>query len=197
MIEVNLLEQVEGFYASAWDKLLLSGVLVFVVLVVVFPILFYALNFKLIMAKLKERINVIKVELIADIRNENRDELTMVKQDFQNKAKALKSMSMHIEGKSLLVDGKIELATANFLEALKGYLQGKDFVNFRLLCNLLIDRCLPQLNKAQLIQVFKRIDTTEEGYFSELKKIDTTEYARSEIIELRLQMEIAEPAPLL
>ncbi|GHU95094.1 hypothetical protein FACS1894156_4180 [Bacteroidia bacterium] len=197
MIEVNLLEQVEGFYASAWDKLLLSGALVFAVLVIVFPILFYALNFKMIIAKLKERLNVIKVELVADIRKENSNELMMVKQDFQNKAKALKSMSLHLEAKSLLADGKIELATANFLEALKGYLQGKDFVNFRLLCNLLIDKCLPQLNKAQLIQVFKRIDTTEDDYFSELKKIDTTEYARPEIIELRLQMEIVEPAPLL
>jgi hypothetical protein len=195
MIEVNLLEQVEGFYSSAWDKLITTGILVFLILAVIVPFAFYAFNFRLLGSRIKQRLESVKIELIADIRRENRDELSQVKQDFYNKSKALKSMSLQLEANNLLKDGKIEQATANYLEAIRGYLHGKDFVNFRLLINTLIDRCLPQLNKKQLINIFKRIDATEESYFAELRKIDRSEYAKAEIIELRLQIELVDPAP--
>jgi hypothetical protein len=197
MIEVNLLEQVEGFYSSAWDKLIISGLIVFVLLVVILPIVFYAFNFKLIRSKLNKKFTQLKMELIADIRKENRDELAQVKQDFYNKSKALKSMSLHLEANSLLKDKKIELATAGYLEAIKGYLHGKDFVNFRLLINTVIDKCLPKLNKNQVASIFKRLDTTEEEYFAELRKIDRSEYAKPEIIELRLQMDLVEADDIL
>jgi hypothetical protein len=196
MIEVNLLEQVEGFYSSAWDKLMINGILVFVALAIVVPVVFYAVNFKMLASRIKQRLDSVKMELIADIRRENRDELAQVKQDFHNKSKALKSMALHLEANNLLKDKKIEQATANYLEAIRGYLHGKDFVNFRLLVSTMIDRCLPNLNKAQLVNVFKRIDTTEDEYFMELKKIDRSEYAKPEIIELRLQIELVEPAPI-
>jgi hypothetical protein len=196
MIEVNLLEQVEGFYSSAWDKLITTGILVFVILAVVVPFAFYAFNFRLLGSRIKQRLDSVKIELIADIRRENRDELAQVKQDFYNKSKALKSMSLHLEANTLLKENKIEQAAANYLEAIRGYLHGKDFVNFRLLINTMIDKCLPHLNKAQLINVFKRIDTTEDDYFAELRKIDRSEYAKPEIIELRLQIELVEPAPI-
>jgi hypothetical protein len=196
MIEVSLLEQVEGFYSSAWDKLLISGMLVLVLLAVILPVVFYAINFKLLGDRIKQRLETVKMELIADIRRENRDELAQVKQDFYNKSKALKSMSLHLEANNLLKDKKIEQAAANYLDAIRGYLHGKDYVNFRLLISTMIDRCLPHLNKAQLINIFRRIDITEDDYFAELKKIDRSEYAKPEIIELRLQIELVEPAPL-
>ena len=191
-----MLEQVEGFYSAAWDKLMINGVLVFVALAIVAPVVFYAVNFKMLASRIKQRLEVVKMELIADIRRENRDELAQVKQDFYNKSKALKSMSLHLEANNLLKDNKIEQAAANYLEAIRGYLHGKDFVNFRLLVNTMIDKCLPNLNKAQLINVFRRIDTTEDDYFAELKKIDRSEYAKPEIIELRLQIELVDPAPI-
>jgi hypothetical protein len=196
MIEVNLLEQVEGFYSSAWDKLLISGVLVFVLLAIICPVIFYTVNFRLLGDTIKRRLDTVKMELIADIRRENRDELAQVKQDFYNKSKALKSMSLHLEANNLLKDNKLEQAAANYLEAIRGYLHGKDYVNFRLLISTVIDRCLPALNKAQLITIFRRLDTTEDEYFAELKKIDRSEYAKPEIIELRLQIELVEPAPI-
>ena len=191
-----MLEQVEGFDSAAWDKLMINGVLVFVALAIVAPVVFYAVNFKMLASRIKQRLEVVKMELIADIRRENRDELAQVKQDFYNKSKALKSMSLHLEANNLLKDNKIEQAAANYLEAIRGYLHGKDFVNFRLLVNTMIDKCLPNLNKAQLINVFRRIDTTEDDYFAELKKIDRSEYAKPEIIELRLQIELVDPAPI-
>jgi len=196
MVEVNLLEQVEGFYESAWDKLLTTSIFIFVILAIIVPFAFYAFNFRLLASRIRQRFESVKLELIADIRRENRDELSQVKQDFYNKSKALKSMSLHLEANSLLKEKKIEQATANYLEAIRGYLHGKDYVNFRLLIATMIDKCLPNLNKTQLINIFKRIDTTEEVYFSELKKIDRSEYAKPEIIELRLQMGLVEPTPL-
>jgi hypothetical protein len=196
MVEVNLIEQVEGFYSSAWDKLITTGILVFVILAVIVPFAFYAFNYRMLGSRIRQRLDGAKMELIADIRRENRDELSQVKQDFYNKSKALKSMSLHLEANNLLKEGKLEMASANYLEAIRGYLHGKDFVNFRLLINTIIDKCLPNLNKTQLINVFRRIDTTEDEYFAELKKIDRSEYAKPEIIELRLQIELVEPAPL-
>ncbi|MDR2938558.1 MAG: hypothetical protein LBU92_06460 [Prevotellaceae bacterium] len=196
MVEISVIEQVEGFYSSAWSKLLISGGIVFAVLVIILPLIFYAFNFKLLKAKLGEKFNLLKLETVAELRNQNREELAQVKQDFYNKSRALKSMSLHLEANSLLKDRKVELAAMNYLEAIKGYLHGKDFVNFRLLVNALIDKCLPKLNQLQLVNIFKRMDTSEEEYFAELKKIDRSEYARQEIVELRLQMEMVAPAEM-
>lgn len=194
MVEISVIEQVESFYASAWDKLIISGAIIFVVLVIILPLIFYAFNIKLMKAKLSESFHLIKLETIADLRNQNREELAQIKQDFHNKSKALKSMTLHLEANSLLKEKKVEQATLNYLEAIKGYLHGKDFLNFRLLINTVVDKCLPKLNQLQLVNTFKRMDTTEEDYFAELKKIDRSEYARQEIMELRLQMEMVTPA---
>jgi hypothetical protein len=145
-------------------------------------------------AKLKENFHLLKLETIAELRNQNREELAQIKQDFYNKSKALKSMALHLEANTLLKEKKVEQATLGYLEAVRGYLHGKDFVNFRLLINTLIDKCFPKLNQLQLVNVFKRMDTTEEEYFTELKKIDRSDYVRQEIMELRLQMEMVAPA---
>lgn len=193
-VSVSIIEQVESFYSSAWDKLLISGVAVFIMLAIVLPLVFYAFNFGLLKAKLIEKFHLLKLEMVAELRNQNREELAVVKQDFYNKAKALKSMALHLEANSLLKEKKVEQATVNYFEAIKGYLHGKDFMNFRLLINTVIDKCLPKLNQLQLANIFKRMDTSEESYFAELKKIDYSEYARQEIMELRLQMEMVAPA---
>ena len=174
----------------------MSGVIVFVLIAIVFPLVFYALNGRLAKMRLKENFQRMKIEAVAELRNHNREELAVVKQDFYNKSKALKSMAMHLEANSLLKDKKVEQATVNYFEAIKGYLHGKDFGNFRLLINTVIDKCLPKLNQLQLVHVFKRMDTTEEDYFAELRKIDHSEYARQEIMELRLQMEMVKPAEI-
>lgn len=196
MIEVSIIEQVEAFYSSAWDKLMLSGIIVFILVVIALPLIFYAFNFKLVKSQLNEKFHLLKFEVVAEIRNQNREELALVKQDFYNKSKALKSMAMHLEANSMLKEKRVEQATVNYLEAIKGYLHGKDFVNFRLLINTVIDKCLPKLNQLQLVNIFKRMDTTEEEYFAELKKIDHSEYARQEIMELRLQIEMVKPAEI-
>ncbi|MDR1021775.1 MAG: hypothetical protein LBL94_00630 [Prevotellaceae bacterium] len=193
MVEISVLEQVESFYSSAWDKLILCGLIVFVLLGVALPAIFYAVNVKLFKAKQSEKFHQLKLETLAEIRNENREELAQVKQDFYNKSKALKSMALHLEGNALIKEQKIEQASLNYLDAIKGYLHGKDYVNFRLLINTLIDKCLPKLDKLLLATIFRRMDTTEEQYFLELKKIDRTEYARQEIAELRIQMESVKP----
>ncbi|MDR1416342.1 MAG: hypothetical protein LBJ57_02835 [Prevotellaceae bacterium] len=193
MVEINVLEQVESFYSSAWDKLILCGLIVFVLLGVALPVAFYLFNIQLFKAKQREKFQQLKLEMLTEIRNENREELAQVKQDFYNKSKALKSMALHLEGNALVKDKKIEQASINYFEAIKGYLHGKDYVNFRMLINTVIDKCLPKLNRLQLTNIFKRMDTTEEQYFLELKKIDRTEYARQEIAELRIQMENVRP----
>ncbi|MDR1343040.1 MAG: hypothetical protein LBK18_07295 [Prevotellaceae bacterium] len=193
MIEINVLEQVESFYSSAWDKLILCGLIVFVLLGVALPVIFYIFNVQLFKAKQSEKFHQLKLETLAEIRNENREELAQVKQDFYNKSKALKSMALHLEGNALIKDKKIEQASLNYLDAIRGYLHGKDYVNFRLLINTVIDKCLPKLDRLQLANIFKRMDTAEEQYFLELKKIDRTEYARQEIAELRIQMENVKP----
>jgi len=194
VVEVSVIEQVESFYSSAWDKLIISGIAIFIMLAVVLPLVFYAFNFGLLKAKLVEKFHLLKLEAVAELRNQNREELALVKQDFYNKSKALKSMALHLEANSLLKEKKVEQATVNYLGAIKGYLHGKDFVNFRHLINTVIDKCLPKINKVQLANIFKRMDTSEEDYFAELKKIDHGEYARQEIMELRLQMEMIAPA---
>ncbi len=194
MVEISVIEQVESFYSSAWNKLIISGAIIFALLVIILPLIFYVLNIQLMKTKLSENFHLLKLETVAELRNQNREELALVKQDFYNKSKALKSMALHLEANALLKEKKVEQASLGYLEAMKGYLHGKDFVNFRLLNNTLIDKCLPKLNQLQLVNVFKRMDTNEEEYFAELKKIDRSEYVRQEIMELRLQMEMVVPA---
>ncbi|MDR0414813.1 MAG: hypothetical protein LBH84_05285 [Prevotellaceae bacterium] len=189
MIEINVLEQVESFYSSAWDKLILSGLIVFVLLGVALPVIFYILNTHVLKAKLSEKFHRLKLEILAEVRSENREELAQAKQDFYNKSKALKSMALHLEGNALIKEKKVEQAALNYFEAIKGYLHGRDYVNFRLLVNTVVDKCLPKLDKSQITNVFRCMDTTEEQYFLELKKIDRMEYVRQEIAELRMHLE--------
>lgn len=193
MVEISVLEQVEYFYSSAWDKLIFCGVIVFVLLGIALPLIFYLFNFHLIKAKQSEKFHQLKLEIIEQIRNENREELAQIKQDFYNKSKALKSMALHLEGNALIGSKKVDLAALNYLEAIKGYLHGKDYVNFRLLINTLIDKCLPKLDRSQVAIIFRRMGTTEEQYFAELKKIDRAEHAKQEIAELCMKIEMVKP----
>ncbi len=68
MIEVSIIEQVESFYSSAWDKLILSGVLVFLLLAIVLPLVFYAFNFRMMKTKLNQKFHLLKLETVVELR---------------------------------------------------------------------------------------------------------------------------------
>lgn len=191
MLELTLTD-IQDFYDNAWDKVLLSSSILFIAMVIVIIIFIYFVNYRYFKIKIENRFNVVKYETISAIKEEYKEDMKIVRQEYHNKSKSLRGIQATIEGKIYLSENKIELATESFLEAIKGYLHGKDYKNFKLVSHLLMDKCLPELTKLDLNNLFRRMGTTQDEYFVELKKIDRSEYSRDEIVELMLKCDLIE-----
>lgn len=191
MLELTLAD-IQNFYESAWDKLIISSSVLFVAMTLTVLIFIYFVNYRYFKIKIEKRFDIIKYETIANIKEEYKEDMKIVRQEYHNKSKALRGIQSTIEGKIYLTEKKTELATESFLEAIKGYLHGKDYKNFKLASNIVIDKCLPELTKLELNKIFRKMSTTQDEYFSELKKIDRSEYSRDEIAELMLKCDLIE-----
>ncbi|NVO11191.1 MAG: hypothetical protein HXX16_14610 [Bacteroidales bacterium] len=192
MEQIDIIKQIEEFYNSAWDKLIITGSIIFAVFGIIIPFVFQFMQNRILRLQEKEiRINTqeqleqLKLELQQEIRKEYQEEIKKITEEFDKKSQGLKGMGLHLQGNSHLQAKKYKNATYDFLYAFKLYLIGEDFKNLSTIADLLLKSCFPNITKEDLIDIFQKTDMTIEDYFNQLKEIDKNKHSQTIILDLK------------
>lgn len=192
MVEIDIIQQIEQFYNSAWDKLIMTGSIIFGVFGILIPIIFQLLQNRSLRLQEKEikldignQLAKQKKELQGEIKKEYQDEIKRLTEDFDNKAMGLQGMGHHLQGNGYLRDKLYISATHDFIWAAHSYLIAEDYHNLKTVTNLLLNTCFKKISKEDFNDLFHQHDMTFDEYFEKLKKADKNYIAKEVITELK------------
>lgn len=194
MENLEIIQQVEQFYNSAWDKLIITGSIIFAIFGILIPFFFQfiqnrqlKLQEKEIKLDINDQLSVLKKDLHIEIKAEYEKEFEKLSKKFEQKSDEIKGMAFHLQGNTNFNAGFHTRATKDFLFSVEYYVGGKDYNNLRTVINTLKKNCFTKITSVQLEDIFHQSDMTKESYFEKLKKLDIEGLAQKEIIDLKYE----------
>lgn len=188
MDPVELLEKVDAFYNSAWDKLIfVAGVFVGLIGIVVPFIVqyFQSRSLKLqereIMIDVERQLSGLKQSLVEEIRNEYRAEVENLRGAFHIEVKKLnvaidrsidisRARTLHLEAQAWLKSNDYLNASGSFFRCLRLYMKCEEYESASKVIRGLNKLILPNLTKDNISKVFSDQDRNQESYINELLK---------------------------
>lgn len=175
----ELVNKVDAFYNSAWDKLIVFGSIAFAIIGIVVPLViqwYQKKTLKISEELLKKEIEAqtlkIKTELLEDI-NKTLEERILI---FETKIEELNASStakaFHIQGNVQLSEKRFEGALTDFITAADNYIICKDYFNLQRVLNSILNRCLTQLSFEELEDMKVKDDIDLDTLLAQLSGIE-------------------------
>lgn len=157
---IELINKVDTFYNSAWDKLVLIGSISFAVigLLVPFVIQWYQkkslkISEELLKNEMLNQAAILKGEILEDINNTLADRI----KDFENKIDELNASitgkTFHLQGNGHLNDKLYDEALSDYIKSAQNYLLCHDHNNLQTVMRLIQKDCIPMLSKEEIDDV--------------------------------------------
>ena len=164
MEAIEIINSVEQFYNSAWDKL---------IFVISISVVFLGFFIPLIInwwqkRSLKIAEDSLKDDLTKFITDEFIKKSEKLEELFDKKMSAVEAKTFHLQGNIHENDELYDRALTSFIIAGYKYLQGEDFVNLIRINNLIITT-MPKLTEEQLEEL-ETEDKQPSGYIKELEE---------------------------
>ncbi len=154
---LQLLGKVDAFYKNAWDKLTLWGFILLGVIGFIWPLLLQLIQqwvFKIKEDRLKD---VLRKDLYKEfeekfhVYEENqKKKYDEIISKIEIEAACASAGIFHIQGSNALDGNFYGLALSNYITAASNYINGNDELNLQKVLRLIVEDCLPKLNKKSL-----------------------------------------------
>ncbi len=176
---IDILNGVDAFYQSAWDKLLIVGTVSFAVIGILVPFMIQWYQRKTM--KISEEL--LKKELAQQTTNSKEEilkELTAILDEriktFETKMERLNASAeakvFHVQGTGHLKEGLWGHAIVDYVSAGHSYLACDDFFNLRRIINTINDSCIDKVSLDDLNDL-KTSSNLDLAYFlDEIEKFD-------------------------
>ncbi|HQQ98536.1 MAG TPA: hypothetical protein PLX35_14795 [Cyclobacteriaceae bacterium] len=192
---IDLLDKVNSFYNSAWDKLLVLGSVIFAVGSIIVPIIVQWYQKKTL--QLKEDILKKEIELgIEKAKRELSEELTKQLNDrtkeYENRIERLNAeanaKAFHLQGNLQRERGQMQGALGDFIVAAKEYWKCGDFPNLQSALGMIGDFCVPLLSLEEIndLAISKNVDLNK--LLNELEQDDKQNIFIAKIRDIRLRL---------
>lgn len=192
---LEIIQQVEQFYNSAWNKLIITGSVVFVIIGIAVPIFTYymkkgALKIQKdkILAEIDEKLKEEKKKLREEIKKGYEKELSKLKSELDKEIKLVRGFTGHLQASASYDQKNYIEAVKDMLTSLEFYLHANSISNVQVAYDLLIEKIFKFISKKDVENIFTMLDTTLEEYFSDLKKQSNNDLTDRLIIELKTEM---------
>jgi hypothetical protein len=157
---IELINKVDSFYNSAWDKLIVSGSLALAVIGLLVPYLiqwYQKKNLKISEELLKRDIEnqslKLKSELLDDINKTLEEKI----QEFETKLEKMQASTYarahHLQANLQTDNGDFLGAYADYYYSAQEYLLCEDFVNLNIVLKIILNDCLPELSVEEINDV--------------------------------------------
>ena len=160
---LDVLEKVDYFYNSAWNKLVLIGSISFAIVGIVVPLLIQWYQKKVLVLsenKLKAEIKSETSKIEKRIKESVQTELEEKIKDYEKKIESLNASSnakaFHLQANSSFERGEYQSALADYITASFDYLKADDFSNLQTTLRIICDNCLQHLSSEEIndIKIF-------------------------------------------
>jgi tRNA nucleotidyltransferase/poly(A) polymerase len=190
---LNIVTQVDSFYNSAWEKLVLYGAIMFIVVGIIFPTILQVYiqlqqkhTLKQKEEKLKKEFSEYLVKLKEEIITELDKKFKEKSNEINNQTKQITSIGLgctfHLQGNSLMDVKQYVNAMESYLNSLENYFSGKDLVNLSIVLDN-VNSCLPyisykditnlkNINKLNLEKIINKIENGESGGAFKMKILE-------------------------
>jgi len=176
---IELINKVDTFYNSAWDKLVLIGTISFAVigLLVPFVIQWYQkkslkVSEELLKKEMENQSMKLKAEILEDINNTLEERI----KDFENKINELNASitakTFHLQGNGHLADKLYAEALSDYITAAQNYLISHEHHNLQTVMRLIYESCIPNLSGEEINDIKITHDCDLEILLSDLSAND-------------------------
>lgn len=191
----ELLNQVDNFYNSAWQKLIIVGTVSFAVIGIIIPLIIQwyqkktlKISENLLKAYIEGEVAKIKTDLLDSISQILDEKVKTFETKIENLNASMSAKAFHLQGNGQMNDGLYNNAFADFITSADFYLSCKEFNNLQVVLRFLDQNCLPKLSLEEIadIQITHGVDINLL-----LKKIEETEdngFFKSIISSLKLKL---------
>ncbi len=184
---IELINKVDSFYNSAWDKLILIGSISFAVigLLVPFIIQWYQkkslkVSEELLKKEMESQSIKLKTEILEDINTTLEERIKNFENTINELNASTTAKTFHLQGNGNLNNKIYTSALVDYFVAAKNYLIGNDYLNLQIVLNLISKDCIPNLSEEELndlkithdcnldILLNNLNDNDEKGAFSQI-----------------------------
>jgi hypothetical protein len=192
---INLINKVDSFYKSAWDKLILIGSIAFGVIGIIVPYViqwYQKKTLKISEELLKKEIENTTLKLKSEILSEVNFTIEERIKSFEDKIKKLnlttKASTLHLQGIQRLTSDTHANAMADFINAAQLYLICEDFSNLQVLLKAISETCLAKLCLEEIEDIKISHNADLEKLLTELDKKNNNGMFSLIIREIRLKL---------
>ncbi|GAA5000357.1 hypothetical protein FNZ56_10770 [Pseudoluteimonas lycopersici] len=179
---IDAIDKAHVFYAEAFSNLLLItfGIVAFVG--VILPIVISIIQSKQLKSEnktlrqeLEEHASQLTAAKFKEIQKELEEKERKFESHLDAKLGELKARIgrltdestgsvFHLQGNSSLKERQYESATGSYCIAIRRYLSAENFADMRIVCRILCEKCLPNLDKDKLKDETKILDGIDKAY---------------------------------
>lgn len=183
---MDLITAVDGFYNSAWNKLIIVGSVSLAIVGVLVPIIIQIYQKRV----LKANEEVLKKDIETQVQNAKTELLEYINdkmaenfQIFEEKMAKLNASStakaFHLQGNTQFGNKEYSGALADYITASENYLICEDYNNIQIVLRLICEECLPHLSKEEIGDIaigknanidvlLEKLDGQDDGIFTSI-----------------------------
>jgi hypothetical protein len=154
---IELINKVDSFYNSAWDKLILVGTVAFGVIGILVPFVIQwyqkkslKISEELMKKELENQTLKLKSELLDDINKILEERIKTFEEKIEKLNASTNAKTFHLQGNGQLNSGDFSGALSDYITCAQDYLFCEDFSNLQTVLRLILNDCLPSLSHEEI-----------------------------------------------
>lgn len=154
---IELINNVDSFYNSAWDKLIIVGSVAFGVIGILVPFVIQwyqkktlKISEELLKKEIESQNTKIKAELLEDINQTLNERIEVFEKKIEKLNASTNAKAFHLQGNSQLDEGFISGALSDYITASHDYLICEDFSNLQTVLRLILNDCIDKLSTEEI-----------------------------------------------
>ena len=150
---LELINKVDSFYNSAWDKLILVGSVAFGVIGILVPFVIQwyqkkslKISEELMKKEMENQTLKLKSELLDDINKTLEERIKIFEEKIEKLNASTNAKTFHLQGNGNLKSGDMLNAIADYITCAEDYIICEDYSNLQTILRLILNDCLPNLS---------------------------------------------------
>lgn len=189
---IDLINKVDSFYNSAWDKLVLFGTISFAIIGILIPFVIQwyqkktlKISEELLRKDIENASLKMKADLLSDINDTLEKRMILFEQSINKLNASINAKTFHLQGNSQLKDGHISSALSDYIIASIDYLNSEDTPNLQIVLDIINEDCLPKLSIKEVDDIKTSHDTNLENMLINITEKDNNAIYSRIIREIR------------
>ncbi|MBN8653501.1 MAG: hypothetical protein J0L67_18880 [Cytophagales bacterium] len=192
---IDLINKVDSFYNSAWDKLIIVGSVAFGVIGILVPFVIQwyqkknlKINEELLKKYLEGQILILKSEVLSEVSKAIDNKIESFDKKIVKMNASINAKAFHLQARSLFNSKLYPKALADFIVSAEEFLICEDFKNLQSVLQVIQDSCLPKLSMEEIndLSISDNIDIN--NFLNDLETKDDKGIFTKIIRDIRLKL---------